>query len=184
MNDASENDREERFLRALFEATQGNAGAQVSMYAIGSALGLEKSDASRTAQALMAGELVEVRTLAGGIGITAKGLTRARALGAGGGPGQVGLSRGPAADADDCRLVARATDRLKVNAGQLGLAFEALAELIADLRTIDMQLSSPLPKVDVLRACLTSIRDNLKRHGQAEALAPVAALLGTDQGLT
>jgi len=46
---------------------------------------------------------------------------------------------------------------LKNQAGSLGLDFDSLGELMADLKTIEVQLDSPKPKTEVIRACLRSI---------------------------
>ena len=63
----------QRFLIQLFEQTGGDPSVQVSMYQIGELLGLEREAASKVAQDLIASELVEIRTLSGGIAITAGG---------------------------------------------------------------------------------------------------------------
>ena len=73
-----------RYLTELCTKTQGDIGAQVSMYNVGAAIGLEKTEAGMVAEALIVEGLAELRSLSGGIGITAQGV--AMIQGAGGGP--------------------------------------------------------------------------------------------------
>ena len=62
-----------QFLIQLFEQTRGDSSVQVSMYDIGGLMGLERNAAARVAEKLMGSQLVEIRTLSGGIGISAAG---------------------------------------------------------------------------------------------------------------
>ena len=41
--------------------------------------------------------------------------------------------------------------------GHSGPDYETLAELVADVRTIEAQMASPRPKADIVRASLTSL---------------------------
>ena len=66
---------------------------------------------------------------------------------------------------------------LKAGAGGLGLSFDALAEIVADLRTIDAQLFSPRPKTIILRECFNSIRKVLTRANRGEHVAQIDRLL-------
>lgn len=70
----------QQFLIQLFEQTKGDSTVQVSMYDIGDQLGLERDSASAVAQELIGSMLVEIRTLSGGIGISADGSQMARKL--------------------------------------------------------------------------------------------------------
>ncbi len=63
----------QQFLIQVFEQTRGDRSVQVSMYDIGGLLGLERDAASRVAEELMGLQMVEIRTLSGGIGISAAG---------------------------------------------------------------------------------------------------------------
>ncbi len=64
----------QQFLIQLFEQTKGDSTVQVSMYDIGDQLGLDRDIASTVAQELIGSMLVEIRTLSGGIGISADGI--------------------------------------------------------------------------------------------------------------
>jgi hypothetical protein len=69
-------------------------------------------------------------------------------------------------------------DAIKAQAGSLGLDFDTLAELMADLRTIGDQLSSPRPKTAIVRESLRSLEGVLQRFADNRSLADVRALIG------
>jgi len=169
-----------QFLKQLFEQTAGQSSRQASMYDIGAALGWNRDAASRAAQDLMAAGLVEIRTLSGGIGISADGVAVVQsALGAGNreaARARLGSSRimDPAA----CQAVERVCDDIKAQAGSLGLDFDTLAELMADLKTIAEQLGSSRPKTALVREGLRSLEGVLQRFAGNRSLAGVRALIG------
>jgi hypothetical protein len=68
-------------------------------------------------------------------------------------------------------------DGIKAQAGSLGLDFDSLAELVADLKTVADQLGSPKPKTAVVRESLRSIEGVLKRFPGNKHLADVRALI-------
>ena len=70
----------QQFLIQLFEQTKGDSAVQVSMYDIGDQLGLDRDIASTAAQELIGAMLVEIRTLSGGISISADGSQMAQKL--------------------------------------------------------------------------------------------------------
>ncbi|MCG8684875.1 MAG: hypothetical protein MI892_08370, partial [Desulfobacterales bacterium] len=59
------------YLSQLNEMTGGDPDAQVSMHEVGQVLGIEKDEAGQMAEALFIGGHAELKTLSGGIGITA-----------------------------------------------------------------------------------------------------------------
>ena len=67
---------------------------------------------------------------------------------------------------------------MKAQVGQLGLDYDGLTELTADLKSMDAQLASSRPKTAVVRECLRSIRNNLQRGGENQHLPIVRRLLG------
>ena len=69
-----------QFLIQLFEQTRGDPSVQVSMYDLGNDLGLDRDASSRVAEILMGLQLVEIRTLSGGIGISTEGVDEVRTL--------------------------------------------------------------------------------------------------------
>ena len=174
-------ENETRFLMELFEKIKGMTAGSTSMYEIGTGLGLEKDEARQMAENLMSEGLIEIRTLSGGIAITDDGIEAAKSLGAGEGDEadtKALLTDEPILDAPGREAVEAVSAFLKVNVADLELAFDPLAEFMADLRTVDAQLASPRPKTAVVRSCFESVREVLKARGADAGLARVSRLLG------
>jgi hypothetical protein len=169
------------FLISVFEKTNGDTSEQVSMYDIGDGLSLDRDDASNAAAELMGLQLIDIRTLSGGIGITAEGAEKAEQL-----LGRPGLSESavsklgedPIMDAGGRQSVEKVTAELKNRLGSLGLDFDTLSELTADLKTIDAQLGSSRPKTAIVRECLRSLKNALARSDNQKASGQILILLG------
>ena len=150
------------------------------MYDVGERLGLDRDTSSRVAETLIGLQLVEIRTLSGGIGISTEGANEVKRL-----TGGVSLADGsqgklidqPLMDSASCRSVEQITGELKSRAGNLGLDFDGLSELMADLKTIDAQLGSSRPKTAIIRECLRSIKGVLEGVGNSDSLAKIRTLL-------
>jgi hypothetical protein len=168
-----------QFLKNLFEQTGGQPSRQVSMYEVGAALGWDRDAASRAAQDLMAAGLVEIRTLSGGIGISTAGAAKVQStLGSGNrGAAMARLGSGRIMDKAACLAVERVCDDIKTQAGSLGLDFDTLAELMADLKTVADQLGSSRPKTAIVREGLRSLEGVLKQFAGNKNLACVRALI-------
>ncbi|MDX1709371.1 MAG: hypothetical protein R3274_12265 [Desulfobacterales bacterium] len=171
----------QQYLIQLFEQTNGDTSAQVSMYDVGEGLGMDHDTSARVAETLIGLQLAEIRTLSGGIGISTEGAAEVQglmggALPSGKTPGR--LSDQPIMDATSCQAVEQVTDTLKSQTGNLGLDFDGLSELMADLKTIDAQLGSARPKTAIIRECLRSIKEVLGRIGNSDILVKVKGLLG------
>lgn len=165
---------EQRFLQALHEKLGGDPAGSASLFDVGEALGMDRAASSRIAENLMSWELVEIRTLSGAIGITQ---AAADWVGA---PNSAGLGSGPVIGDSDRQSVEAVTTDLKSRVGEMGLEFDGLSELTADLKTIDVQLTSSKPKTAIIRACFESIADLLSQAGKSSDLyARVRDLLNT-----
>ena len=180
MNSSELDESGQQFLIQLFGQTGGEPSAQVSMYDIGEGLGLDRDTSSRVAETLIGLQLVEIRTLSGGIGIRTEGANEVKRLTGSapltdGSPGE--LTDQPVMDSISCRGVEQAAGELKSRAGNLGLDFNGLSELMADLKTIDAQLGSSRPKTAIIRECLRSLKEILEGLGNGDSLAQVRALL-------
>ena len=70
------------FIVELYHRTQGDGSVKVSLFDIGESLGLDRKLSLRTAEELIGTGLAEIKTLSGGIGITADGVAEAKELGA------------------------------------------------------------------------------------------------------
>ncbi len=170
----------QNFLLELFSQTGGEPSVQVSMYDIGTALGMDREAASRVAEELIGWELADIRTLSGGIGISSNGIEEARLLT--GGPAfseKIGFALGNEHVIDEAGRgeIEKITRDLKHQAGSLDLAFDALNEFIADLKTIDAQLGSPKPKTIILRECFRSLMKAAEKAGAGESAAKIKALI-------
>lgn len=161
----------------LNRATQGNPQAQVSMYAIGEAIGLDRDASTLAAEDLMAHGFVEIRTLSGDIGLSEAGaalLTDDQETPSGG----PRLGTEPALDASRREQVEQVLTCIKSELSRSGLIFAALAEMMADIHTIEAQLTSPQPKTAILRACFTSMLNTAGNNRQQEWQRLLEAFLG------
>jgi hypothetical protein len=171
----------QQYLIQLFEQIKGDTAAQVSMYDVGEGLGMDHDTSARVAETLIGLQLAEIRTLSGGIGISAEGAVEVKALM--GGASSAGealgrLSDQPIMDANGCRAVGQVADALKSQTGNLGLDFDGLSEVMADLKSIDAQLGSSRPKTAIIRECLRSIKALLAAQTESDILRKVNGLLG------
>lgn len=169
------------FLLQLYQQANGDPAVQISMYDLGEQLGLDRQAASRIAEQLIALQLVEIVTLAGGIAISNDGLKEIQA--SFGDPTATGetvaqLGAEPILDQSRSQAVAGVMDQIKAQAGNLGLEFETLGELMADLKTMDVQLQSPRPKTAIIKACLRSVKDTVEGRTPGGSLAKISGLLG------
>lgn len=165
-----------RFLEALFSRTDGDPDTQVSMYEIGDSLGMDREQAEGVAQELMMEDLAAFKTLSGGIGITRTGVEAVRPDRARAGKA-IRLGDDPYLDSTGRSAVADIVDRIKPEAGRLGLPYEALDQLIADLRSLDCQMVAPGARTPIVRACLEAVASNLAKQGEMEWSREIRELL-------
>jgi hypothetical protein len=166
------------FLLELHRSTEGKPDAQVSMYTIGEAFGLDRDASTAVAEDLMAQGLVEIRTLAGAIGLSGQGADLMAGEPDNGGGDSLRLGTTSPLTASQCEGVDALLTRLKSELGQSGLAFEALSEMIADIRTIETQMTSPNPKTIIVRECFSSMLQTAIANRQTEWQRLVEGLLG------
>ena len=160
MTDSDLSETAQQYLIQLFKQTKGDGSVQVSMYDIGEQLGLERDAASIVAQELMGWQLAEIRTLSGGIGISADGSAKVQDLMgpmASDSSGSASLGDAPVLAAGGQQTVGQVVSELKNQTGSLGLNFDTLSELMADLKTMEAQLDSSRPKTAIIRECLRSV---------------------------
>lgn len=127
------------------------------MYDVGAAMDLGRKESDQAAQQLMADGLVEVRTLAGAMGITTEGLALL----------ETAMDAEPADEVTlgvDGIISPAAKDELQKITAQVRTALESWdltadsrAELSVDLETINTQIASPKPKNAILRAIVESL---------------------------
>ncbi len=178
MNNAPELNPEERSL--LAEIDRRSAGALdvvVSMYEAGGQLGMGRQQSARVAEKLLADGLLELRSLSGAVALTPNGREAAAALAPSDDGAPPGLGDGPLLDETRQQAVTDLLADLKRRTGSMGLAFEALSELVADLKTVEVQLTSPRPRTAIVRACFESIHETLQTAGDEAARDAVGKLL-------
>jgi hypothetical protein len=166
-----------RFLEALNEHTCGDRSVTVSMYDVGESLGWEREAASRIAEELIGEGWVEVKTLNGGVSITEEGLAQFKG-GEDSSGGAVQLGTEPILTTGERTSLDGIVAALKMEAGEKSWDFDLLSEVMADLRTLDAQLSSPRPKTAIVRECLRSLLTVLESsEGRGDAADRVRTLI-------
>jgi len=171
----------QNFLLSLYRESKGDTNNQISMYDLGSELGLDRADTSKLTEDLMGWSLVELRTLSGGIAITHSAVAELEELGygsAGTTEATVRLGNDRIVSDDVRQAIEQVTGDVKLTAGRLGLQYETLSELMADLKTIEIQLESARPKTAILRECFRSIKSVLDATDDEETVIRVNGLLG------
>lgn len=168
-----------RFVESLYDLTRGDTTAQVSMYDVGSGLGLDREASSAVAQELMGTGLIEIRTLSGGIGISRDG---AALFGTETNPdhssrGWLTLGDDPILDLRRIEAVERLLSKVKYAIGELGIPFDQLTDLMADIRTVEAQLTSSQPKTGVIKECLSTLRELEAPRLQGDWKAAINALI-------
>ena len=158
------------FLAGLIQAAEGDPGASVDMYQVGTTLGLDKEETRRLGEELIGRWLVEIKNLSGAVGVTEEGLKVAAGLGltvveAGPEAGEV-LKTEPVAgtDLELSLLTPKAASALRDLAARLlakvdtaELDQETRFELTSDLCCLTSQLGSPRPKAGVVKEVLLSL---------------------------
>jgi hypothetical protein len=71
--------------------------------------------------------------------------------------GSVELGDVPVLTSGGRQTVGQVVSELKSQTGSLGLDFDTLGELMADLKTMQAQLDSSRPKTAIIRECLRSV---------------------------
>lgn len=154
------------FLLELYNQTGGDQTVKVSMHAVGAVIGLEKAEAGKMAEEVIGLGWAEVRTLSGGIGITADGVAAARQAGAAPAGGfERALSDGPFMDADDCAAVEALLDDIRGAVAGLSSDYGQLESLVIDAKTLTVQLLSPRPRTSIVREVLRALKEELEKAG-------------------
>jgi hypothetical protein len=170
-----------KFLTALFELSKGDVSRQVSMYNVGETIGMDRDEAARAAEVLMGNGLVEIKTLSGGIGITEAAVAAIKETsGAGdeksGGP--QALPKAPIISAESKSAIDTVLTAIKYHINELGLPFDAVAGILADIKTIEAQLTSPSPKTPIIRECFVSLKSWTDKSSHDEIKGKIKSILG------
>ncbi len=168
------------YLEELYRQTSGDTEVQVSMYNLGEAIGLDKAEAGSLAEQLMFQGQVELKSLAGGIGITPEGLA---VLGitvpdAHSAEDVLRLSDGLVADEADRKTVQLLIENIKDEISGLRLEYSLLEELVLDLKTIEVHMLSSRPKIAVIREIFRSLQNILETAKVGETAAQLKTIIG------
>jgi hypothetical protein len=164
-----ENDAQKAFLVELYRDSNADTDAQRSMYVLGEKIGMDKAAAKKTAEELIGMGLVEIKTLSGGVGITAEGISAARQAGAGP-DDQNGFSLGDDTwiDERNRRPLASLIETLKQAVVKAGTAYAGLEEMVIDIKTMEIQLLSTRPKTAVIRELLRALQASFSGCGDRD----------------
>jgi len=171
--------REKEFLLQLYQQTSGDLNGKADTAAIGTSIGMDKTDARKISEELIGHGFAVVKTLSGGIGITSEGLAEAQKLGAGAGNTTPILGQAPVIDAEGCRMLEKVLGELKQAVARNRLDYETMAEVVIDMKTIETQLLSPKPKTVIIKSSLMSMAEALKRARADQGLSLIHSLIGT-----
>ncbi len=149
------------FLLELYRRTGGDPGAKQSMHDVGAAVGLDKAQAGKTAEALIGLGWAEIKTLSGGIGITAEGIQAAQQQGGAQAGATLILGAGPWIEDQDRRAIEQILTEIKQQVGQAATEYARLEEMVIDIKTIEVHLLSPRPRSAVIKAVLRGLQTTL-----------------------
>lgn len=170
------------FLFELYTATAGDTEAQVSMFDIGTTLGLEKDDAGEIAQSLCIQGLAELKTLSGGIGITRQGLKELNiSVAQNSDLSAFALGHDPVLESDSpgAEAVSHMIEEIKKNMATIKQPYSRIEEMIIDIKTIELQMLSPQPKTQIIREIFRSLHEAVKGQGQEDLSEMLEALISS-----
>ena len=176
--DISLSPSERNFLLQLYQQTNGDESRQIESADIGTTLGMDKLSSRKISEELIGYGFVAVKTLSGGIGITTEGLAKAQRLGALDQTITPILGNTPVIDVNSCKKVEKALMDLKKCLDQYRLDYDVMAQVVIDLKTLEVQLLSPKPKTAIIREGLISILDVLEPAGISECINFIKRFIG------
>lgn len=156
------------FLFELYTQTGGDLDVQVSMYDVGTAAGLEREAVEALAQSLYIQGLAEMKTLSGGIGITAAGLKFLDIKTEPKGGKVYRLPFKKNLETADMAEVNAMIQHIKEFISGQKQDYNTLEALVIDIKCIDIQMLSPRPGTEVIRQLFISCKDNLDTAGASD----------------
>jgi len=172
------NENEQRFLVQLHQRTQGSPSVQISLYEIGAGLGMNRDQSSRAAEDLMAFGFVEIRSLSGGISISEDGVREAeKHVTDAGTKTAAKLGNKALIDENGRDAVNAVLTKIKTMIPDMGLTFDLLEEVMADIKTAEAQMMSPRPKTPIVRECFVSLANLLEKAKKSQGLKTVKDFL-------
>ena len=167
------------YLTELYRMTEGDPGVQTSMFEVGTGIGMEKEAAGKLAEELIAMGYVEIRTLSGGIGITRQGIETAKSNGDITDIMQPRLGDGDELDKNGRLTVENALNAIKNELGRHPTPFPQMETLVVDIKTIEIQMLSPQPKIAIISAVFNSLQETLTAMGMTEQASKIKEMIAT-----
>ncbi len=166
------------YLHELNTMTGSDPDIQVSMYDVGTALGLDADTAGQLAETLFMGGYAELKTLSGGIGITPMGLD---SLGLKVALDHDALSLGtdPVLTGSGQEAVETILAEIKTHLASAPANYDPLEEAVMDIKTIEVQMLSPRPKTSVVREVLRSIHMSQAGEGNQDLWDRLGSLVNS-----
>lgn len=170
-----------QFLHRLYEKTDGNEHKRIDMWELGNELGFDKEETNKLSQYLVSEYLMEYAALGGIIAITHQGVIEVEdALSHPEAPtqyfppvniinihhmqnsqiqqGTINSTQSQSIELKTKNDIQEFIELLKDKLPDLCLETEDMAEIEADISTVQSQVSSSRPKKAILRECLNSIQ--------------------------
>ena len=168
----------EQYVIELYKAVEGDMGKAVSMFDVGATLGLDKQQAGKLAEEVIAEGWAEIKSLSGGINITSEGIQAAgqQSFGAANQTGR-SLGPGPVVDDADKDIIEQGLEWVRKCVPDLSLELSVMGELVIDIKTIQVQLLSPKPKTAVIKEALRSLHQVLESAGEKNTAARIVAMI-------
>ncbi|MGA7276604.1 MAG: hypothetical protein WBW79_01570 [Desulfocapsaceae bacterium] len=176
-----ENGQMKQYLLELYEQSQGESQGESSMYEIGAALGLERSEAGALAEDLIIEGYAELKNLAGGITITAEGIQALEipgtSDGAGSLPGGLQLGDEPVLSQTSTDAVEKLIHEIKAMCLSDKDDYRQLEEMVFDIKTLEVQLCSSRPKTSIVREVLCALSQELAASGKHDLSAEISRMI-------
>ncbi len=158
-------DLKKKVLIELFKISEGDTSAKISNVDIAEGVGIEKNEAEEILMALIIDEFAEMVSLAGLIGITAKGVIEAQKFGAG--PSSTNplnsdiLENSYILSSENLKTLKLLIEDIRNDAGNFGLNTIKHDELTSDINTIEAQIKSTRIKTPIGKECLLALKENI-----------------------
>ena len=168
------------FLYKLYTFTGADTDAQASMYDVGIALGLEREESGSMAENLFIEEFAELKTLSGGIGITAKGLKALdiKIASSDNKGSTYVLSSNRIMDQHDFEATSQIIESIKQTVSSLDLSYDNVEQFIMDIKCLELHLVSNNPKTSVVKALLRELSQSLDNEKSEQIASDILVLTG------
>jgi hypothetical protein len=173
------NSQQKSYLEALYRITGGDPTIQASMHDAGKAIGLDREDAGKLAETLIAEGYLEIRTLSGGVGMTQLGIESGKAGTEAPDSADLHLSNTTILDEKDRTVVEAALEAIKNAVGKNNVPYPQMETVVMDIKTIEVHMLSPQPKTAVVREVFLSLQQTLSALHITDQASAIQKMLAT-----